>query len=108
MNQKREGCSLVVNPLWSGASTERTKTSRWMPRVPPPTRPPGAPRLGGVYTGTEAGDSVFLLWSFRVSAAGWFVLESWPEPSTEIPKRDAMTRVLGKIAAIYFIAFPPC
>ena len=60
-----EGCSLVVNPLWSGASTERRKTSRWMPRVAPPMRPPGAPRLGGVYTGTGAGASGFLLWSFR-------------------------------------------
>src|SRR5919108_3408159 len=54
MNQKSEGCSLTVSPVWFGASTERTKAcSAPVPRVPPPTRPPGAPRSGGLYTGAS-------------------------------------------------------
>src|SRR6266536_102640 len=63
-----------------------------MPRVPPPTRPPGAPRLGGVYTGTGAG------------GCG---LESWLKPLTEIPKRNPVTIVLAKTVATYFIVFSP-
>src|SRR6185503_225996 len=41
----------MVRPVWSGASAASGSTRK--PRVPPPTRPEGAPRAGGLYSGSS-------------------------------------------------------